>query len=144
MKSGVSDPNCAQIALELNVASVSAESHGLTLPLYFTFGLYFWTLLLDFTFDVNFWTLLLSQRLPYWGEWEREKVVVAGEADLTARGWQRVELELVGGRLVHNAGQRGRRRAEEHGAAISRRRACRVVGGAATKPESTEGHRWTA
>ena len=52
------------------------------------------------------------------------------------------ELELVGGlctTLVNEAGGQ-----KSTGAAISRRGACRVVGGAATKPESTEGHRRTA
>ena len=51
MKSGVNDPDCAQIGRELNVVSVSAESHGLTCQFtwqigrHLTFGLYFRTLL---------------------------------------------------------------------------------------------------
>ena len=72
MKSGWNDPDCAQIIRELNIVSVSAESHGLT-----------------FQFTFNFTATLLSTLLlaspsqsnaaVLWGRWERKRGGGRGE-----------------------------------------------------------------
>ena len=137
-KSGLNDPDCAQIDGESSIASVSAESHGLTLE--FTFKvtstlprLYFW---LRLHLPVKCCRTVGSvgeeegavgeEEGSVGEEEERGRGAVGEGADLSAR-WrtQRVELEWVGG-LVNNAGQRGRTRPEEHGTTISTRRAYRV------------------
>ena len=75
MKSGWNDPDCAQIDGESSIASVSAESHGLTLEFTFQFSRHF---TFDFTFQSNAAVL--------WGQWERKKGGGRGRGGGSGRG----------------------------------------------------------
>ena len=134
VKSGLNDPDCAQIdAGNRSIASVSAESHGLTLPT--LLGKVTSTLLSDFTFGLH----LPSQMLPYCGVSGRGRGAsgrgrggsgrggrsIGKVADAEGRSWSGM------GSFVNNAGQRGRTRPEEH-------RAPRTPHGAHTESAATK------